>query len=146
VEVYGGSDLVVARGDFTALLDLPIPDDVRQAVMQARQYDEAAHACFPGFFASRRNYDIAAGYDETGARCCGVLEQSWRFGGASGAEIAALESFRADPDIRAVHARCIEVYGQGHTPPPEAIVYFRGEDEGVGHISKYTLVEPYAHV
>ena len=44
-------------------------------------------------------------------RRSGVLEQSWRLGGASGAEIGALEAFRADPSLRAVRAMTREVYG-----------------------------------
>ena len=145
-EVYGGSDLIVARGDFAALLELPIAAEVREAVVHARRYDEAARESFPGFFASRRNYDIVAGADANGARRCGVLEQSWRFGGASGAEIAALEAFRSDARLCAVRACCSERYGETVSPPADAIVYFSGVDEAVGYITKYTQVEPYAHV
>ena len=72
-----------------------------------------------------------------------MLEQSWRIGGASGAEIAALEAFRASPELRVARASTVEVYGEGATPPPpDAIVYFRGTDEQVGPITKYALVEP----
>ena len=45
------------------------------------------------FFASRRNYDVVAGLDARGQRRCGVLEQSWRVGGASPAELVALAAF-----------------------------------------------------
>ena len=97
-EVYGGSDLVVVRGDFDALVQLPLPESIRVAVEQARTYD-AATSVFPGMFASRRNYDVAQGVDARGQWRSGVLEQSWRIGGATGAEIAALEAFRADPAL-----------------------------------------------
>ena len=70
-----------------------------------------------------------------------IVEQSWRMGGASGAEIAALEAFRADPDLRSVHASTVEVYGDGAEPPAGAMVYFRGIDDKVGAILKYALVE-----
>jgi hypothetical protein len=106
-------------------------------------YDDAAHACFPGFFASRRNYDIVQGRDASGTVRCGVLEQSWRIGGASGAEVAALERFRDDPALGAVRTWCVEVYGDSD-PPPEATVYFNGIDDEVDRITKYTMVEPYA--
>lgn len=142
--VYGGSDLVIARGDFEVLLGLHIPEMARHAVAQARVYDAAASELFPGFIASRRNYDIARGVDAGGRQRCGVLEQSWRIGGASGAEIAALEAFRAEPTLRAVRASTVEVYGEGAAPPPHATVYFQGTDEEVGPITKYTLVEPHA--
>ena len=142
-EVYGGSDLVVARGDFEALLALELPADALRAVQQARVYDTAAHGCFPGLMASRRNYDIAVGTDAaTGERHCGVLEQSWRIGGASGAEVAALELFQADPSVHTVRASSVERYGD-HTPPAGAMVYFDGVDEMVGRITKYTTAEPH---
>jgi hypothetical protein len=139
-QVYGGSDLIAVRGDFEALLALDLGCDSRRVVQQARIYDHAANEHFPGFFASRRNYDIARGYDGDGRMCCGVLEQSWRLGGASSAEIAALEVFRADPEADTVRARCVEVYGRCE-PPPDAMVYFCGIDEKVGYITKYTVVE-----
>ncbi len=43
------------------------------------------------------HYDVAAGKDGRGMLRVGVLEQSWRLGGASGAEIAAFEAFKAAP-------------------------------------------------
>ena len=66
VEVYGGSELRVVRGGFSALLALDLPVEVRLAIAQARVYDDAADRCFPGFFASRRNYDVAQGTDTQG--------------------------------------------------------------------------------
>jgi hypothetical protein len=141
--VYGGSDLVIARGDFDALLALGPPPEARLAIAQARAYDAAAMACFPGLIASRRNYDVAQGTGPAGRRS-GVLEQSWRIGGASGAEIAALEAFHADPGLAAVRASTFEAYGACE-PPPHAAVYFRGTDEEVGMITKYALVEPHGH-
>jgi hypothetical protein len=140
---YGGSDLVLVRGNFESLLVLDVPDDVRIAVTQARAYDAAAMALFPGLFASRRNYDVAQGLGAHGRRRSMVLEQSWRVGGASGAEVCALEAFRAEPRLDAVRASCLEIYGEAPTPPPHAIVYFQGNDEQIGRITKYTLVEPY---
>ena len=73
-----------------------------------------------------------------------MLEQSWRIGGASAAEVAALEVFRTDPEVRAVRAATVEVYGEA-TIPPHAIVQFSGHDEHTGPITKYTLVEPYGN-
>jgi hypothetical protein len=62
-------------------------------------------------------------------------------GGASGAEIAALEAFRAEPGLRAVRASTVEIYG-GAVPPPHATVYFHGVDERDGPMTKYATVEP----
>ena len=73
-----------------------------------------------------------------------MLEQSWRIGGASGAEIAALLAFRADPALQAVRASTVERYGACEPPPAPATVLFHGTDPSVGTITKYALVEPYA--
>ena len=139
-EVYGGSDLVVVRGDFDALGQLSLPENIRIAVEQTRVYD-AATRIFPGLFASRRNYDVAQGTNARGQWRSGVLEQSWRIGGATGAEIAALEAFRAEPGLQVVRASTFEIYGESQAPPPQATVYFRGTDERVGLLTKYTVVE-----
>ena len=144
-DVYGGSDLIVVRGDYETLLKLEMPQEARIAIKNARAYEAAASAAFPGWFASRRNYDVAQVIDQDGRRCCGVLEQSWRIGGASSAEIAALEAFRADPSLRVVHASCIEVYGENETPQ-RAVVHFHGVDDHVGLITKYTLIETDDHL
>ena len=141
-EVYGGSDLVVARGGFEALDRLDLSPEARLAVTQARVYDKAAMDCFTGMFASRRNYDVARGLDSAGRPHCGVLEQSWRMGGASGAEIAALEAFRAEPGLRAVRAGTVEAYGEAAPPPPGAAVYFQGVDQRDGLMTKYAFAEP----
>ena len=141
--VYGGSDLVAVRGGYDALLSLDPTPEIRLILAQARTYDTVALQEFPGLIASRRNYDVASVIDTDGRRRAGVLEQSWRIGGASAAEIAALESFRAEPTLRAVRASCAEVYGVDETPPPRAVVHFRGTDDHVGPITKYTVVEAY---
>ena len=143
-EVYGGSDLLVANGDFEALLALPHAPEVSTAVAQACTYHRAALACFPGLLASRCNYDVAQGTDDSGVWRSGVLEQSWRIGGATGAELAALKAFQDDPGLRVVRAATTEVYG-GAAPPPDADVYFNGIDQHVGAITKYTRTMPYAH-
>jgi hypothetical protein len=141
--VYGGSEVVIVRGGFDALLQLDLPEEVRVAVAQARAYDAAVAESFAGMFASRRNYDVAQGWDAEGRWRSGVLEQSWRIGGMSSAEIAALEAFRSEPMLQAVRATCVEIYGESDPPPEQAIVYFRGTDEQIGPLTKYTLVQAY---
>ena len=137
---YGGSDLSVVRGDFRALLATLPPGTRRKAVDQALVYDAAVRSCYPGFFASRINYDVAQGLDARGQWCSGVLEQSWRIGGATGAELAALEAFHADQALHAVRAICVERYGESAPVPPSATLYFHGEDPEVGILTKYALV------
>ena len=142
-KVYGGSDLIVACGGYGALLALDIDGAAREAIEHARTYDAAVANCFSGFLASRRNYDIASGRDADGVSHCGVLEQSWRIGGATPAELAALEAFDADPMLHAVRAESTEAYGEAATVPSSARVHFRGVDPVLGHLTKYATVEPY---
>ncbi len=136
-EVYGGSDLVVVRGGFDVLLDRNIDEKLRLAILQARRYHDAALACYPGMFASRCNYDIAQGRDDQGDLRSGVLEQSWRIGGASGAELAALEAFSADPALKVVAASTVEIYDESPPLPAGACIYFQGIDRRVGALTKY---------
>ena len=143
--VYGGSDLIVARGGFDALHETDLPDDFRSAIAKAQTYDQAATDSFAELFASRRNYDIAGGVDSEGKSRIGVLEQSWRSGGASSAEIAALEVFQAHEDVQKVRASTIEIFGRSEDPPSSATEVFRGEDENLGLIRKYVTVEPYGN-
>lgn len=138
---YGGSDLTVVRGDFDALLRVLAPGAERTAVEQALTYDKAVRVCFPAFFASRINYDVAQGTNAAGRWCSGVLEQSWRMGGATAAEIAALEAFHENPSLTLVHSKCVEIFGPLVPLPYGAVTYFRGDDPDVGLLTKYALVE-----
>ncbi|MOA63673.1 hypothetical protein D3C78_1894760 [compost metagenome] len=69
-----------------------------------------------------------------------MLEQSWRIGGASSAEIAALEAFVADPGLHAVRASSFETR-QDKTLPPGAREIYRGSDAAGGFLLKYAMVE-----
>jgi len=137
---YGGTDLLIVRGAFDTLLEMVVDTGMRLAVHRALTFDHATSE-FPGLFASRRNYDVLRGRDARGRWHCGVLEQSWRIGGASGPEIAALEAFRADAALRAVRAHSTELYGKDATPPPGALVHFHGVDPVAGPLVKFTIVE-----
>jgi len=139
--VYGGSTLDVVRGGWETLLASPLSDQERMAVMYGRRYDDAAGTCFPGFFASRRNYDVAVGIEGSGRTTCGVLEQSWRLGGATPAEILAIEALKGDPSIASLRASITEIYGPINEFPPGSIVFFSGDDADVGPITKFAWLE-----
>jgi len=139
--VYGGSDLMVVRGGFDVLLATLPSGAVRSAVEHALVYDMAVKACFPGFFASRTNYDVVHGMNAVGQRCAGVLEQSWRMGGASPAEITALEAFHADKGLKSLRASCFEKFGSHKTLPEYSVVYFQGDDPEVGLLTKYATLD-----
>ena len=113
-----------------------------------REISDVADVCLDAVYQVCRHqfterFGLPYHLDAEGRWHSGVLEQSWRIGGASGPEVAALEAFRADPALRAVRAWCIEAYGADVTPPSGAITHFCGVDEKVGCITKYTLVERY---
>jgi Protein of unknown function (DUF3182) len=137
--VYGGSDLVLVRGGQETLLDLNLPAGVDGAVRQAMVYDRATR-WYPGILASRRNYDVSAGRDEHGRWRVGVLEQSWRLGGASGAEIAAIREFSRDPTVAVVTASTVELFGSHGDVPRGAEVHFTGVDPSAGPVTRYVTV------
>ncbi|WP_371921583.1 DUF3182 family protein [Pseudomonas sp. DE0010] len=144
VEVYGGSDLTFVRGGFASLLAGPLEKSVRVAIEQAMTYDQAADQHLPGFIASRRNYDIARGTDTKGDICSGVLEQSWRMGGASSAELLALQAFAANARVDRVRASTHEVFG---TPalPADATLFYQGNDSELGQLTKYARLRHVGH-
>jgi len=139
--VYGGSELVCALGGWEFLDVLPMSAEVRAAVVAARRYDEATEE-FHDFTASRRNYDVAQGIGADGWPQSGVLEPSWRIGGASSAELAALAAFARDPSLKIVRASHVEEYGEGRRAPADAIVEFQGDDPEAGPLLRYTTVTP----
>lgn len=138
--IYGGSDLVCLRGGWEALKALALTPESRAAVAQAKFYDQSMSE-YPGFMASRRNYDVAQGIDSDGRRRSGVLESSWRAGGASSAELAALAEFAQNPTLQVVEASAVEEFGRDHEPPAGAIIHFAGEDPQLGPLLRYTVVK-----
>jgi hypothetical protein len=139
--IYVGSSLLVVRGDFDALLSLDFSDDDRACIAKACTFDTAVDRHFPGFFASRRNYDVIRGFDGNGDPVSGVLEQSWRVGGASAAEMLALLAFRNDPELTWVQARTVEVFGELAAVPDGALLLYRGVDPRAGAITRYAVAE-----
>jgi hypothetical protein len=116
--------------------------EVRPAIRQAAHFHDAVARCFPGFHASRSNYDVLVGRDAGGRVRSGVLEQSWRVGGATGPELAALAAFKQDRARDCVRASSFEFFGASPEPPAGAIVHFRGTDPRSGPLTKYTVVHP----
>lgn len=139
--VYGGSDLLCVRGGWDAIERLALSPHERIAVAQARRYDAAADAHLPGFLASRRNYDVAQGLDGKGDWRSGVLEASWRAGGASPAEVAAAQVFIDDPACHTVQASAIKKFGRDCAAPPGALVYWQGEDPRDGPVLRCSMAK-----
>lgn len=141
---YGGSALYCVMGGWGALLDLPMQPDIRRAVAKAVAFDGAS-AALPAFFASRRNYDVAIGKDDIGCQRSGVLEASWRAGGASTAEIVALKRLICNPHAKVVTVSAVREFGRTPVCPSGAIVHFRGNDPITGPVLRYTIVTGEAH-
>ena len=133
--------LLVLRGDYDALLSLDFSDDDRACIAKACTFDSAVDRHFPGFFASRRNYDVIRGFDGNSRAVSGVLEQSWRVGGASAAEILALLAFKEDPELTQVKSRTVEIFGELADVPEDALVLYRGVDPKAGTITRYAVAE-----
>ena len=142
--VYGGSVLTVIRGGWDELIAADLPADLtagpHQAARLARCYHDAMHEAYPGLVASRCNYDVITGRDAGGHLRSAVLEQSWRLGGASGAEVVALLALRDDPSLEAIEVSTHEVYGDQGPPPPDVQVDYHAEDPAVGWILKYVRI------
>ena len=126
-EVYGGSELSLARGDFDRLRALVKDANMQRAIGLAQHYHCAALELLQGMYASRCNYDVAYGVDAQEERM-GVLEQSWRIGGASGAEVAGLQAFANDASLQFVRSSTVEEYDTGVEVPEGATISFRGID------------------
>ena len=137
---YGGSDLNLVRGGFDEAGAIAPTVEAKRAVEAAKAFDCAAQAQYPEIFASRRNYDVGQGHDAHGVFLSGVLDQSWRIGGASGVEIAALRVFKDRRDLSFMRASAFNVYGADAVVPPEAIVHFHGVDDAFGPMLMYTLI------
>jgi hypothetical protein len=138
--VYGGSDLVCVRGGWETLAALPVATELRAAIAAARLYDEAMVE-YAGFVASRRNYDVVQGIDIDGQQRSGVLESSWRIGGASSAELVAMAALAADPSLPVIRASHVEEFGKHCRAPTDAILHFQGEDPDLGHLLRYTVIK-----
>ena len=138
---YGGSDLHVVRGGFDVAAALAPGEEERSAVQAAFAFDTAMALHYPEILASRKNYDVAIGRDANGALHCGVLDQSWRIGGTSGVEVAAVRIFKDRNDARFVKGSSNNVYGGDAVPPPNAIVHFHDVDHEFGPMLMYTTIE-----
>ena len=137
--VYGGSDLVCVRGGWDGLDALAVEPDARAGVAEAKLYDQAMSE-YPGFMASRRNYDIGQGIDSEGRPRSGVFESSWRIGGASPAELLALTEFAQDPSAQVIEAAHVADFGKHREAPAGAVVHFEGDDPQAGPLIRYTMV------
>ena len=115
------------RGDYDALLASSWTPQAGSPSHRRALYDAAA-AEFAGFFASRRNYDIARAATRADAGAAACSSSRGASAARAAAEVAALEAFRADPALRRARVLDVEVYGAGASRRRRAIVHFHGVD------------------
>ena len=125
-EVYGGSMLNVFNGPPEAMLKEAVCEGMQSSFEAWSRYDDLIRQNY-GVIASRCNYDVIEGVDSSGRHHVGVLEQSWRFGGASMAEVLAMERFVERPRLRWTTAETVEVYGTADIPG-DAVVSWEGDE------------------
>ncbi|KAB2697557.1 DUF3182 family protein [Ochrobactrum sp. Kaboul] len=142
--VYAGSRLYVVRGGWDELL-LRLRMPVAHRIIEgARRYDMAAGEHF-GLVASRKNYDVLVGPITEDGFCCGVLEQSWRVGGASPAEILAVEAMIGDQSILALQVLARETYGAAPRFEINDFIVYVGQDDTGQPLHKYARIEKIYH-
>lgn len=108
--VYGGSSLLLVRGGFQQLLQLSGMKRIEHLLELTISYEKSIRQAFPELYASRRNYDLIVGKNARGHYKAAVLEHSWRFGGASIAEILAIRTLQRHPELQHTHAWTRERY------------------------------------
>lgn len=108
--VYGGSSLLLVRGGFQQLLQLSGMKRIEHLLELTISYEKNIMQAFPELYASRRNYDLIVGKNARGHYKAAVLEHSWRFGGASIAEILAIRTLQRHPELQHTHAWTRERY------------------------------------
>lgn len=144
-ETYGGTTLEAVPGSWQPLLEHFAADPVAyQIISSAHEYDHWADETL-NIVSSRRNYDVITGKDARGQFKSAVLEQSWRAGGATAAEILALDALRQDPSLVAVRAACYEAFGATHFDDEDIFISFCGSDPLEGPMIKYAKLEAKYH-
>ncbi|KXF79148.1 hypothetical protein ATN84_05300 [Paramesorhizobium deserti] len=142
---YGGTRFCAVRGNWSDLTDWLKDAAAKRIVRAGKLYDDLAQDVLQ-LVASRKNYDVLVGTDSRGKRKIGVLEQSWRLGGATSAELLALEALKETPSLAAVEASSYEVYGRTEPSTRADLICFAGEDPQEGPMTKYARLEARYHV
>lgn len=105
---WGGVAMYVRRGTLDELASWLTVPSLKTAVLQAKALDDAVDL-IPGMYVTRANYDVIQGFDETGTFRSALLEQSWRIGGSSPAEVLAAKLL-LDPQCDLAYATVDETF------------------------------------
>jgi hypothetical protein len=85
---------------------------------------------------------LVRGIDGQGQRRSGVFEASWRSGGATTAELAALTEFAANTERQIIHVSAVREFGERRNAPPGADIHYCGNDPRDGPMLRYTVTHP----
>jgi hypothetical protein len=100
---YGGTTLTMFRGTLSDLSDRIKDPAIKTAVVQA-QVVRGAYSHYDPII-SRLNFDVVQGEDQSGVFHSGVVDQSLRIGGASPAEVIAIQELEADEMAESITTR-----------------------------------------
>lgn len=120
---YGGTTLTMVRGDFSKLSQIVPSPELRLAVQQACTVYDAYSIYNP--IVSRANFDVIQGQTANGENLSGVVDQSLRIGGASPAEVMAIEALNTHTDATQVTARVTIRWNPEQNPvAPGEVLFF----------------------
>ena len=122
-ETYGGTTLTMVRGGLGSLAQSVADPLVAHAINQARTVYEAYSEYDP--LISRANFDVVQGRATNHDVLSGVVDQSIRIGGATPAEMLAIETLENDPTARRVTSRVTIRWNPEPLPPaPGEVLFF----------------------
>jgi hypothetical protein len=101
-QTYGGTTLTMMRGPFEDLAQSVDDPHLSRAIEQARTVYSAYSVYDP--LISRANFDVVQGQTANHEFLSGVVDQSLRIGGATPAEVMAIEALQRDPSTKQVTA------------------------------------------
>ncbi|MGH7158365.1 MAG: DUF3182 family protein [Candidatus Saccharimonadales bacterium] len=120
---YGGTTLTMVRGTFETLATTSSEPIIRRAVQQAKTVYDAYSIYEP--IISRANFDVVRGEAKNNQILSGVVDQSLRIGGATPAEVLAIEALKAQPSAQQVTSRVTIRWNPESTPVgPNEIIFF----------------------
>lgn len=139
---YGGSTISVVRGGYDQLDTALIFDQHKEALRLVQQYERHIFNAFPQIYASRRNYDVLQGTNANGHKRLSVIDHSWELGGASMAEVLALEVFAADSSLHRIRTWTKERYVSDANAVERSDQIYCEAPEQTGWLVKSAGVEP----
>lgn len=122
---YGGTRVEMYRGEIENLPKFAPNESLRIAVAQSIKVRDAFSIYDPVI--SRMNFDIVQGINAKGEFVSGVTDQSFRLGGASPAEVLAIEELEENPAHKSAIAEVLLGYDPLERPDLKEVKVFLDE-------------------